>query len=314
VDAAAPAAAPPAAGDLLEIVVFDAAGAQQLRIDTFGVDVKVSGVAYAAGTPLSSPASGFGLGRNTAALRRMIGLTQLILDPADPVNYVARYSAERVLLIGTAGDPLVPVSAGISLGRAAALVPMQALDPVYGIPVEQALIRGGVVEGVAATRRFDDADGGAWAALPGHLRCDPGADCTGEVLADPGGYSCDAGTCSDGLQAPRFDPPLREQLVRESAPAAPCPVNPRARLPGCYSTGASACTLSAPGLSALLLPLLERTGQGEIGGPKPQKPFDMDQFIANAAGRYFECRGRELRFDQCQQDLASCPWIPPPPP
>jgi hypothetical protein len=307
-DAPAPAAAPPAAGDRLQIVVFDAAGAEQLRIDTFGGDVRFSGVEYKAGTPLVSPASGFGLGRNTAALRRMIGLTQLILDPADPVNYAG--TAAKLLVIGTAGDPSVPVSAAISLARAAGVIPAQP-DPDYGIPVEEALIRSGAVEGVAATRRFDDADAGAWAALPGHLRCDPGADCTGEVLADPGGYSCGAAGCSDGLQAPRLDPPLRQQLVRQSTPAGPCPVNARA---GCYSTGASACTPSAPGASALLLPLLERNGLRNFGGPKPAKPFDMDQFIANAAGRYFECRGRELRFDQCQQDLASCPWIPPPPP
>ena len=50
--------------------------------------------------------------------------------------------------------------------------------------------------------------------------------------------------------------------------------------------------------------------------PQPGKPFDMDQYMANLIGRFFECRGRELRFDACQTDLASpaCSWIPQPPP
>jgi hypothetical protein len=313
-DAPASSAAQPAAADRLQIVVFDAAGAEQVRIDTFGMDVRFSGVDYKAGTPLVAPASGFGLRRNTPAFRRMIGLTQLILDPADPVNYVAASSAKSLLLTGAAGDRSVPVSATIALARAAGLVPMETADPDYGIAIDQVLIRGGTVEGVAESRRFDDPAGGAWAALPGHVRCDPGADCTGAVVADPAGYSCGASGCSDGLQAPRLDPPLRQQLVRQIAPAGPCPVNQRAGASGCYSTGASACNASSPAVSALLLPLFDRTGARGLGSPKPGNPFDMDQFIANAGGRFFECRGRELRFDECQQDLARCPWIPPPPP
>jgi hypothetical protein len=64
-----------------------------------------------------------------------------------------------------------------------------------------------------------------------------------------------------------------------------------------------------------MIPYLNRTGQHGFRNPQPpaDKPFDLDQFMANAVGRFFECRGRELHFEQCQQDLASCPWIPPPP-
>ena len=36
---------------------------------------------------------------------------------------------------------------------------------------------------------------------------------------------------------------------------------------------------------------------------------DLDQFLANQIGHYFETKGREISFDRCQQDLASCPWI-----
>ena len=298
-------------GDRLEVLVFDAGGAEQRRIVSFEVESRFSGADHQ-GTALFSPGGGFGLARNTPAFRRMMGLTQLVLDPADPANYASGYASRGALLVGTAGDPVVPVGATVALARAAGVVPAQA-DPDYGVSLEEVLIRSGAVEGVPATRRFDDPAGGAWAALPGHLRCDPGADCTGDALADVGGYSCSAGTCTDGLQAPRLDPPLQQKLVRQSAPAGPCPVNKRAKAPGCYSAGASACTASAPAVSALLLPLLARSGQHAFAGPNAQSAFDMDQFIANAVGRFFECRGRELRFDECQQDLARCAWIPPPP-
>ncbi|HET9752224.1 MAG TPA: hypothetical protein VFP52_04665, partial [Myxococcales bacterium] len=273
---------------------------------------------------------GLGLPRNTPAFRRTFDLAQLILDPADPANYAqhwsdsllgARSASEggrgagpaNVLVIGTSGDPAVPISATLSLARADRLVGLQP-DPTYGVSIDQVLIRSGATEGIAATRRFDDPQGGVFAALPGHVRCDPGADCTGDALIDLTGYSCSGGACTDGLQAPRLSPPLQGQLVRSSSPAAACPVNKRAAGTGCYSTGASACDAAAPGVSALMIPDLSRTGEHGFAGPQPGKPFDAEQFTANAVGRYFECRGRDLRFDECQQDLARCPWIPQPPP
>ena len=82
--------------------------------------------------------------------------------------------------------------------------------------------------------------------------------------------------------------------------------------PSSFPTGASSCA-QGPGVSALLIPYLNRTGQHGFRNPQPGKPFDLDQFLANAVGRYFECRGRELHFELCQADLATCPWIPPKP-
>jgi hypothetical protein len=115
------------------------------------------------------------------------------------------------------------------------------------------------------------------------------------------------------LQAPRLNPPLREQLVRSHVVNTACPPNKRAGAAGCYSTGASACDPASSGLTALMLPYLARTGQSGIGPPSASAAFDVSQFMANAVGRYFECRGREVRFDACQQGLADCAWIPQPP-
>jgi hypothetical protein len=321
-----------APGDPLRVTVLPAAGPARV-IDKYEVEARFFGVDYKPQSPLTSPARGYGLTRNTPDFRRLMGLSQLILEPGDPVNYAPHYFRDllsararvdpetgvvagpaNVLVIGTSGDPGVPVNTAISLARAAGLVEMQQPDPAFGIPIDQVLVRAGVVEAVPATARFADPDGGVFAALPGHVRCDPGSDCTGSVLIDPTSYACDAGTCLDGLQAPRLDPPLQQQLVTvsDSRPAG-CTISPRATGTGCWSTGASSCALGAPGVSSLLIPYLNRTGQHGFRNPQPGKPFDLDQFIANAVGRYFECRGRELHFELCQQDLASCPWIPPRP-
>ena len=316
-------------GDALQVTVL---GVQPRVIDTYEIEARFFGVDYTAGSPLTSPARGYGLSRNTPDFRRLMGLSQLILEPGDPVNYAPHYfndllpsraNAEpatgvragpaNVLVVGASGDPGVPINTAISLARAAGLVELHKPDPAYGIPLDQVLIRAGVVEGVPKAARFADPDGGVFAALPGHVRCDPGADCSGSVLIDPTGYACDAGVCLDGLQAPRLDPPLQQQLVTVSNAQAPaCTLSPHATGAGCWSTGKSSCA-QGPGVSALLIPYLNRTGQHGFFNPQPDKPFDLDQFMANVVGRYFECRGRELHFELCQQDLASCPWIPPPP-
>jgi hypothetical protein len=320
-------------GDRLEVSVGGKV------IDKFQAASRFYGVDYKPGDPLVSPARGYGTSRNTPEFRRLMQLSQTILEPGDPVNYAPYYfkgaqpllrrGPSNVLVIATSGDPGVPVNTGIALGRAARLFEMTEPDPAYGMPIDQVLVRSGAVEGVPGTHRFDDPGGGVFAALPGHVRCDPGSNCSGDVLIDPTGYSCDANgaNCTDKLGAPRLSPPLRQQLVQVSrAGGAPCPVSVRSQIAaGCWSTNASACAatapatasgpaISGPGLSALLIPYLNREGQHGFRNPQPQKAFNMDQFMANVVGRFFECRGTELRFEKCQQDLASCPWIPAPPP
>ena len=326
-------------GDALQITVLPASGAP-VTIDKFGAHNRFFGVEYKPGDPLVSPARGYGLARNTPEFRRLMGLSQLILEPGDPINYAPHYANDllasrtrvadngrvagpaNMLIVGTSGDPGVPVMASFSAARAAGLIELNQPDPVFGLPIDQVLIRSGAVEGVPGTDRFDDPAGGVFAALPGHVVCS-GSACSGDVLIDATGYSCDDNglNCTDGLGAPRLSPPLRQQLMRVTTPdPVACPIAPAAQqATGCWSTGASACATDAsgkalPGQSALLIPYLNRTGQHGFRNPQPEKPFDMDQYLANLIGRYFECRGRELHFEKCQTDLASCPWIPGPPP
>src|SRR5207245_1634850 len=83
----------------------------------------------------------------------------------DPINYAPHYFVDPlparssqpvpVLVVGTVGDPAVPINTAIAMARAAGLVEMTKPDPDFGIPIDQVLIRAGVVEGVAALQPFN---------------------------------------------------------------------------------------------------------------------------------------------------------------
>jgi hypothetical protein len=290
-------------GDHLRVGVLRSTGSQTQNIANFGFDVSFFGVTYRAGDPLTAPARGWGYERNTPDFRRLVALSQAILEPGDPVSYApywfkdlltsVRSAPLPALVVGTVGDPSVPVSTAIAMARAAGLVEMTQPDPAYGIPMDQVLVQAGVVEGIANLRRLADPSSGPLAKLGAHLSCAPPADCTGDVLVDPTSYGFDpVNGVNDGLNAPRLVPPLRSQLTRQMRLAD-----------GSQTT------------SALLLPYLSRAGQHGFRNPQPDKPFDMDQFLANLIGRWFVTRGRELHFDACQaKEPPDCPWIPAPPP
>jgi hypothetical protein len=183
-------------------------------------------------------ARGYGESRNTPDFRRLWGLSQLIIEPGDPVSYAPHYFKDllparkgvpaNVLVVATVGDRIVPVQTGIATGRAAGLVEMSAPDPDYGVPIDQVLIRSDAIEGLANLKRYAYAETGPRGALGPHLRCDAYVDrngaaqpenCGQEINVDPTGYACDAsGTnCTDDMGAPRLSPALRGQLTRQSS-------------------------------------------------------------------------------------------------
>jgi len=283
-------------GDALLVSVLRSTGNEAHNINTFGFDTSFFGVTYHAGDPLTAPTPGWGYERNTPEFRRFVQLSQTILEPGDPIAYAPHWFSNLLtvrnrvpapaLVVGTVGDTSVPVSTAIAMARAAGLV--DKVDPAYGTTMDQVLIEAGVVEGTANLQRLSDPTTGPLAALGTHLSCGAPADCTGDVLVDPTNYS--GGT--DGLNAPRLNPPLREQL-----------------------TGNVTLADGSTATSALLLPYMSRSGQHGFRNPQPDKPFDMDQFLANLIGRWFETRGRELHFDACQaHEPPDCPWIPAAPP
>jgi hypothetical protein len=291
-------------GDSLEITVQQAGGAPQV-IDTFQHDAQFVGVKYPKGTKLTAPARGYGMARNTPDFRRLWGLSQLILEPGDPVSYAPHYFKDllparkgvpcNVAVVATVGDKTVPVQTGIETARAAGLIELNQPDPAYGMPIDQVMIKAGVVEAVDRLKRYAYPDQGPRAALGAHLRCDDYVDrngatqssnCPADLQLDPSGYACDNGLdCQDDMGAARLSPPMREQWQR----------------------------YTSAGVSTLLMPYLDPHGRHAVQPPQPSRRFDMDQFMLNLMGRYFETRGKELHFEKCQSKMADCSWITPVP-
>lgn len=137
------------------------------------------------GTQLTAPAEGFGLIRQTPAVRRFLQLAQMALEPGDPVSFAPYYSLKpmtdpfgktiaphALLTLNTIGDMNVPLNAGIAFARASGALPFLRPDQVdrypeyadYTTPEDlyraignmtpnRALVDNHVIEGIAALAR-----------------------------------------------------------------------------------------------------------------------------------------------------------------
>ncbi len=76
------------------------------------------------------PFRGFGLDRNTPRFRRFLGLSQLTLEPADPINYAPHWFMDplpgnppkNILQLSDPGDLTVPINNHVALARAGGLL------------------------------------------------------------------------------------------------------------------------------------------------------------------------------------------------
>jgi pimeloyl-ACP methyl ester carboxylesterase len=244
-----------------------------VAITTLDRDVHIGGLTWTKGSELRAFTEGFGMRRATPELRRMLGIAQVALDSADPMNWAPYWEQHRsftygtgetansrVLLIPSIGDPGVPIGAGIALARAAGFIEYDTIDPRYGKSQNQVLIDEWAVEGLSRTKRFTNSKGEGVLKDIDHLASITNAD--------------------DGFDVPRLDPPLR--LVRERN----------------------------GGVTGVVMPMLAPEGKHGFVGPNPDAPFDLGTLLANMLGRFAATSGRELGFEACQVD-SSCPWIPP---
>jgi len=187
-------------GDPLSLTVYPAGSkTPRVTMDKLGQQVSFQGVTYPAGARLVAPSWGYGLPRNSPDLRRMIALGQMIIDPADPINYAPHFrqrplsfsydpavkAGANVLLIASAGDTTVPVAAAVSLARASGAVPVEQDDPRFGAPLNQVLLDNHITEGLARLKRFKGK----------------------EILMDPENFSLG----KHAPTAPRLKAPLRAQ-------------------------------------------------------------------------------------------------------
>jgi hypothetical protein len=273
------------------------------EIDTFERDVdSFQTDSYRAGDPLVAIQEGFGYRRNTPDLRRLIGLAQMILEPADPVNYGARYAnplagatATNALFVLTVGDMTVPISSGIALARAAGAIDHLEIDPVYGTTHNDLLINHHVVEAIDELSYFESD--------PCHHH--------------PGQVNFDIDDLSNGRhpsQLPRLAA-IRSPAECDSAtPPAWCDAE-------CITLPPLRATLSnASGVRAVRFPALRPTGQHAIGLPNPTLAFDPSMFTVNQIALFLKSGGTRISDHPCLANNdcrecagePDCPDLPPP--
>jgi hypothetical protein len=245
--------------------------APYVDLDKFGYEVYLGDKTFAAGDTLVSPVDGFGLRRATPDLRRFLGLSQVALEAADPMNWAPYWNGSRTLTYGTGetshtnvmmmpsiGDPGVLIAGGIAMARAAGFVEYDRIDPRYGKSQNQVLLDSHVIEGTVRVSPYTNSNG------------DP-------VLMDVD-HLASVASVDDGLDVPRLAPPIR--LMRQNAD-------------GSYS--------------GMILPMLDPKGKHGFVGPDPTKAFDLGTYLLNITARYLQSSGREFSWDKCQEK-SKCPW------
>jgi hypothetical protein len=252
---------------------------------------------------LASPAPGVGLRRQTAAMRRFIQLAQAGLDPGDPVNFAPLFSLRPwdgrrrpLLSMTTAGDDIVPVSAGITLGRAAGLVPFMTrttsselddyvmpLDRAQnymGASAEQVLVQRFVTEGIHRFNRHPVM--GAMDRLFDADDLDEGEQGYGEIV---------------------LTPPLRMARVTTSDRRAEDDLQARW------------APREGDAMSAYLTAYIVTDGTHVFLPSNPGDRFDIGLYLTNLVARFASTRGRDIAYvtnprgHHCLEDN-SCSFIP----
>jgi hypothetical protein len=242
---------------------------------TCACQVAFQGTIYPSGSPLAAVQAGFGLIRQTPSFRRFMTLAQMILEPADPINYAPLFMKNPVdysdtgdtatpganlLMVPTVGDMNVPVNTEVSIAKAAGILGVSSPDSRYGKAQVDVLIENYVVEGLyrlnvqhfGVAQQFDIDN------LSGGLKTWP---------AD---------------QAPSFP-----EFLRLNPPM-------RATVPGIGS-----------GMSGMRIPYVSAKGAHGFGIPDPTAQFDINTYMAYFIAEYFRSNGEHLEDNPCYA-TASC--------
>jgi hypothetical protein len=262
--------------DRFAITLYDAQLNEIEYIDTWGQDVwflPTKEPTYHAGDPLRSPAEGWGLHRGSPDLRRLIGLAQTILEPADPINYAPHYfkdplpilpegpTPSDLLIVVTLGDPNDPVDIHGAKARAAGIINYMENDPHYGMNDNDWLIRNWVYEGICGFDRFPNNAEGK------------------EVLFDPDSLDHLGVNGGNGFDAP--DPAsFREPELRLKV-ATPS------------------------GMSGIRFAHMQPCGKHSFFVTDPSNRFNVDEYLASMVGYWFATRGKIILDDGCHED-SSC--------
>jgi hypothetical protein len=277
-------------------------------VDTFEVDATYQQRLWAAGAPLVAPQRGFGLHRATPALRRMVTVVQIILDPADPANLARRHfldpidygdetRAAPLLNVTTVGDSAVAVGNGLAIARAAGILDYLRPDPRLadadhpaGLTADRFLIDRGVTEGVERI--------GTWRRARDDRLVFFDADDFDRSASPP-----DPSWSGDGFDAPSEATPLRQW--RPIVDGEVCTCRDESGEHDCTwpgdTVGALDMVRCPSGVAAMALAYFKVNGSHALV-PESDPLFDVHAFVGNMIGRYFATGGTELRFDLCLED------------
>ncbi len=285
-------------------------------------------VLYGVGSALVSPQDGYGLRRQTPEFRRLMNLTQHVMDAVDPVNYAAAYvihpmngpdgraMGRRALLnIATLGDGYVNVGASVQFARAAGLIPFfpgpdaarvpeylpwavpSSIKMIWGKSPDEILRDKFVIEGVSRLER-----------TPAGARCSvnyaSSAVCTSPpsvsqsvcraTLYDPD--YLDEGAAGYDQQHPSFPLRLARDITQEITgdDGLVRAFRPRSVSRPLY-TDADGSGGQVP-LGAHLGAFVNPTGQHSWIAPNPCKAFDDVQYLENLVARFIATGGTDLPY------------------
>jgi hypothetical protein len=259
-------------GDPLVIEVYAADGTLKQRINTFPQNLIFQNILYPAGAPLAALHTGWGLQRQTPRFRKFLGISQMLLEAADPAIYAAHYNEDplafpyesekfrsgwtNMLVVGTLGDQTVPINTALALARSAGILDSKHLVEEYGTTQNQFLIDRFVAEGIYWLDRF-----------PEYPR----------TLFDP-----------DDLDRGQFFSPKLPDLTDP---------NPDAEHP------LRATIQTEHGVSALRLPYMNIHGEHTFNVPRTDRGFDISTFMTNQVGWYLANYGTQISDDPCMEAL-----------
>lgn len=313
-------------GDCLELRVWR--GDKLVHVfDRLGHDVDFRGKIYEANSPLITFASGFGFKRQTPDFRRFLLLAQMILEPADPVNYARHYHKEPlparegkplpILMIPSAGDMAVPIPTAYSLGRASGVLDYvydESKHAAWGMSPNDVAIKTGALESVYKLRYFEpvanlinnhgnpeDLSSDDLAALTRDwrpeekerlklIRCVDPSHCAAPILPDlfNAAYDPDTDTFLDSTT----------KYFRNYGGA------PRLKTPLTPVTRQKFKTKDHDGskrevISGMLAIYPEVYGMHVFEFPSPAADFDIGTYVINMTGAYLYNRGEKIISDIC---------------
>jgi len=279
------------------------------------------GFFYKPGDRLVAPRDGLGKKRQTPDFRRMMGISSMILEPADPAPW-SRHMFERpmdfsdvpidaklieyrkeleakagaenwerhanMLVIPTSGDMNVPIATEVALARTTGILELYKSRDEWnntfcesGSYSENDMLIKGKVLEAIDELHYFD---NACMSEPRALNFD----------AD----NLDNGLDGENLSAPSPSVPMRATIESRAWEATESSYDRRPAFEGDENTMQGVWT-NPYGITAMRIPYLEKEGVHGFVTPCPYKEYDIDQHMINMIGRYFQCRGNILVDDEC---------------